>query len=158
MKTTSWIKQQGISLLEVMLSLSIIAIILVMATRYFFTASESQRINQAKAQVTAILAASTTYGHNKGGFAAVSTKSLVDDGYLDKNNPSIDAAGVFSNPWHNPITVTAAAGNLNASIDTDVDTQAACDGLKASFPGGTCTAGAAGSAIKFALNVQQSNA
>ena len=34
-------KQLGISLLEVMLSLSIIAIILVMATKYFFVANRS---------------------------------------------------------------------------------------------------------------------
>lgn len=152
-------KQRGISLLEVMLSLSIIAIILVMATRYFFTAAESQRVNQAKAEVTSVLAAATTYGHNKGNFGSISTSQLVTDGYLDKNNPSISndsGTYTFNNPWHQAIAVAPLSGNNNAALTTIVDSQAACDGLKASFPGATCATATGSSAITFTLNVQQS--
>lgn len=153
-------KQRGISLLEVMLSLSIIAIILVMATRYFFTASESQRVNQAKAQVTAVLAAATTYGHNqKTGFTSITTSGLVTDGYLNQNNPSISESSgtyTFNNPWHNAITFADATSG-NASLQTKVDTKAACEGLASSFPGATCTAAASGDGYDFKLNVQQSN-
>ena len=48
---TTGYKQAGISLLEVMLSLSIIAVILVMATRYYFLASNAQRVNQDRKSV-----------------------------------------------------------------------------------------------------------
>ena len=49
--------QRAISLLEVLLSLSIIAIILVMATRYFFVASNNDKINILRQQIGSLVAA-----------------------------------------------------------------------------------------------------
>ena len=58
--------QRGISLLEVMLSLSIIAIILVMATRYFRTANQSQQITNAVSMISGIVTAETQYAASNG--------------------------------------------------------------------------------------------
>jgi type II secretory pathway pseudopilin PulG len=46
--------EKGIGLLELMLALAIIAILIVMATRYFSKASDNQKINLALQEVTEI--------------------------------------------------------------------------------------------------------
>lgn len=48
-------KQRGIGLLELMLALSIISILIVMATRYFSTVTLSQKINTAHMQLIDIM-------------------------------------------------------------------------------------------------------
>jgi type II secretory pathway pseudopilin PulG len=53
----SWLKQRGISLLEVMLSISVIALILVMATRFFYVANNNNKVNTAISQVAGLEAA-----------------------------------------------------------------------------------------------------
>src|SRR3990167_733649 len=53
--------QRAISLLEVLLSLSIIAIILVMATRYFFVASHNDKVNTTFGQIGGLIAAVHNY-------------------------------------------------------------------------------------------------
>ena len=52
-------KQRGISLLEVLLSLSVIAIILVMATRYYRSAQQSQQVSNAVSMISGIVTAET---------------------------------------------------------------------------------------------------
>ncbi len=133
--------QRGISLLEVMLSLSIIAIILVMATRYFFTASDSQRINQAKAEVATVLSAVSTYGHNHGNnFETLTSMGvLISDGYLNSNLANVHGTApsqTFSDAYGGNITVLGTANN--ATITIALPTTAACAGLMAGYSTGAC--------------------
>jgi type II secretory pathway pseudopilin PulG len=51
---THRVKEKGIGLLELMLALAIIAILIVMATRYFSKASENQKINLTLQELTEI--------------------------------------------------------------------------------------------------------
>jgi prepilin-type N-terminal cleavage/methylation domain-containing protein len=56
------LKQAGISLLEVLLSLAIISIILVMAMQYFTTAGNNQKLNMVRTFIGADMAAIQGYG------------------------------------------------------------------------------------------------
>ena len=49
-------REQGIGLLELMLSLAVIAILLVMATRFFGVTHRAQAVNHATKEVTVVLA------------------------------------------------------------------------------------------------------
>lgn len=93
-------KQRGISLLEVLLSLSVIAIVLVMATRYYRNAQQSQQIANALSMLSGIVTAETQY-------AAANNNTYVDlatlrtAGYLPAN--------FIHDPWGNTIQYAAAS-------------------------------------------------
>src|SRR3990167_10875228 len=55
------LREQWLSLLEVLLSLSIIAIILIMARRYFFVASHNDKVNITVSQIGGLIAAVHNY-------------------------------------------------------------------------------------------------
>ena len=127
--------QRGISLLEVMLSLSIIAVIFVMATRYYSTANESNDINTLREQVGSIVAAAMQYrSANNDSFQNVSMSVLTTNGYL----PSTAA----TTPWAGAVTVTAgtAGGVANAMATIEIKNlpdNHVCAALCASYPTGT---------------------
>ncbi|MCK4608766.1 MAG: prepilin-type N-terminal cleavage/methylation domain-containing protein [Gammaproteobacteria bacterium] len=93
-------KQTGIGLMELMLSLAIIAILLVMATVYFKSANTSSQVSDAVSKIQAIqsagnswLAAYGSYDGLCGGEGGCSFDPLVDNGYLPEsfrssNNPT----------------------------------------------------------------------
>ncbi len=56
-KFAGQLRQAGISLLEVLLSLAIISIILVMAMQYFTTAGNNQKLNMVRTFIGADMAA-----------------------------------------------------------------------------------------------------
>ena len=135
-------KQAGISLLEVMLSLSIIAIILVMATRYYFLASNAQRVNQTRQQIATIIAgvqlwkesSSATYA----GLGANGIQTLIDAGDLVKTADYDSSTGNLFNPWARPVTLTATSSGQSATIATTVGNMSQCNDLKSSYPTGVC--------------------
>jgi hypothetical protein len=53
---------RGIGLLEIMLSLAIIALIIVMAARYFSVAQQQQKITQTMTMITTLIQEGRTYG------------------------------------------------------------------------------------------------
>ena len=109
MKTMSrWVKQIGISLLEVLLSLAIIAIILVMAMQYFSTASDNQKLNMVRAFLGADSAAIQSYGINNNGYTDLSWDTLVDKGYLSASIKNLDCTGescMQKTPWGGDVTI-----------------------------------------------------
>ncbi len=103
-------KQRGISLLEVLLSLSVIAIILVMATRYYRSAQQSQQVSNAVSMISGIVTAETQYkAANNNTFVDLAT--LVTKGYLPPN--------FGTDPWGGTLSVTEAGGEYTiASTST----------------------------------------
>ena len=106
-------RQLGIGLLELMLSLAIIAILLIMATRYYQSASDANKRNQAVDMFSATNAAVENYKIDNPGDvknlagSGVGMKMLIDAGYLP---PSYGSQGKTANPWGGPIDVDASIG------------------------------------------------
>jgi Tfp pilus assembly protein PilE len=96
----------GIGLLELMLALAIIAILLVMATRYFETTRGAQQINQALQMLQTTMTASdnwyTTYkSYRDTPKGDVDITKLADLGLVPK-----DFTTDTINPWGGKISVT----------------------------------------------------
>ncbi len=95
-------KQQGISVLEVMLSLGIIAIILVMATRYYRSASISTQVSNGLSVLHCIVAAETNYGLANSNSYTTDISALIAGNYLPKN--------LSQDPWGGTISLAALPG------------------------------------------------
>ncbi len=135
------ITQLGISLLEVLLSLSIIAIILVMATRYFFVATNNNKINTAIGQVGGIVAAAHNWKGIRASFTGISVQELYNSGQLE-NFPGIDNSSTTSisvnDLWGDPYAITATTGN-KVTISITLPTTGNCEALSNAYTGATCS-------------------
>ncbi len=103
--------QQGIGLLELMLSLAIIALLLVMATRYYSSAHGSQQLNAAVEAYHAIYAAAETYEANDPAGSPV-LSDLVSTNLLPQ---VFGNSGKLANPWGGTITLTVSAASGGAA-------------------------------------------
>lgn len=119
-------KPSGIGLLELMLSLAIIAILLIMATRYYQSTSQSQKVNQAAGDIQAILAAAANYNAgNPGGVFTIS--KLISSGYLPS---SMGSSAANANPWGGAYTAVNTAGNpTQVTITLTLIPTTACNAL-----------------------------
>src|SRR5690348_16511372 len=112
MKTGVKIKQLGIGLLELMLSLAIIAILLVMAIRYYQSASNAQSINSAIDMINAVKSGVKNYmTSNIGSVEVPSVSKLAGSGYL----PQTYKESATANPWGGVIGTTSAGSTGSCS-------------------------------------------
>ncbi len=109
-------KTRGIGLLELMLSLAIIAILLVMAIRYYQSASNSQKVTQALDMFNAVKSGAknyftTTHSVN------VSMSSLVSGGYLPSSylDKGSTTSSAHVSPWGTAFTITGSGGGTGGS-------------------------------------------
>lgn len=131
----SYQRMRGISLLEVLLSLSIIAIILVMATRYYFVASHNDKVNTTVTQVGGLIAAI----HNYKGIDATyeygtDMSTLAHAGQLS-NFPGYDGKSSLSTLWGGAITLSTTA--TIATLKVELPDEATCLTLLRAFPSDT---------------------
>ena len=121
----------GISLLEVMLSLSIIAAVLMMATRYYQVTQFSESVNEATNLVNQVNAAAGRYQSIAGSYVNMDfTTDLVGRGYI----PCQGTPCVVTNPWGGTVTTGVLNNGQNFSVTlTDVP-QKACNNLAGKFP------------------------
>lgn len=96
---------KGISLLEVMLSLAIIAIILVLASRYFILAQNNTNMTQALNEIQNINAAAQNWRLSHGDFSGISMQGLIDRNLLP--------ATAENNPWGGKTDVTPSSANAS---------------------------------------------
>ncbi len=121
-KFSRQLKQAGISLLEVLLSLAIIAIILVMAMQYFTTASNTQKLNMVRTFIGADMAAIQGYGINNNGFGTLDWPELVMKGYLSRDTKSLDCSSSDSSscgqktPWGEDVDINVNGTTVTLSI------------------------------------------
>ena len=145
------LKQAGISLLEVLLSLAIISIILVMAMQYFTTAGNNQKLNMVRTFIGADMAAIQGYGINNNGYTGIGWTALVSNGYLSQDTKSLncDSNGTACNqvtPWGDDVTLNApAAGDTLVTLTIPLPSDALCQNLVQSYGAQTvsCDAGTA---------------
>lgn len=128
-------KQFGIGLLELMLSLAIIAILLVMATRYYSATTKTQRIDDTIQLIGELETAINTAITNDGlAYADVTVKKLTDGGYLSKGRTSGTGDTIaVKNPWSGTVTITGASTGVTAAF-ANVPSQQCID-LKKKFFG-----------------------
>lgn len=111
-------RERGIGLLELMLSLSIIAILLVMATRYFMAANESQKINNAISQINGIAGGAANYDLVNPGYANMTIANLIAGRYIPSSLGG-SGGGVGANPWGGDIQIALNAPGFSVTL-TDV--------------------------------------
>ncbi|CAM4424080.1 MAG: hypothetical protein LEGION0398_MBIBDBAK_00418 [Legionellaceae bacterium] len=105
------VKQRGIGLLELMLSLAIISILLVMATRYYKSADQGQKISNAISLITGIAGAGAQYLSTHPNENIKNTAVLVDDHFLPDNFRDVKS------PWGTPIKVEGKGGQVTITIE-----------------------------------------
>lgn len=139
--------QKGISLLEVLLSLGIIAIILVMATKYFFIADRNDKINTVRQQIGEVISAIESWKAEHPTYAdtpALSIGTLSDQGFLANSslmvNPGTSNA-TLDNPWGYSISITNVSDS-GVDITTTLPGVNECRSLRNSYPDAeNCTSG-----------------
>lgn len=133
-------KQIGISLLEVLLSLSIIAIIFVMATRYFFVATNNNKVNTSISQVGGLVAALHNWKGIKPAFTGASIQALYDAGQLE-NFPGLNdssTANVSVNDlWGDSFSITSAVEN-KVTISVTLPNKGNCQALANAYISAIC--------------------
>ena len=130
---------QAISLLEVLLSLSIIAIILVMATRYFFVASNSDKINIVRQDVGSLVAAVNSWKNQNPQYTSdLTIANLYNEGFLANSKSFSPDHTVLYDPWGDPISLTPEQG-VGAQISVTVPKGSDCESLLNSYPDGNCS-------------------
>ena len=103
------LKQRGIGLLELMLSLAIISILLVMATRYYKAARQAQQVNDAISLVQAIAGATANWVIGEDGYSSLqSIDTLVNQGYLP--------TGSQRDPWQGKTEVIGAGNTVKVTL------------------------------------------
>lgn len=117
-------KQYGIGLLELMLSLAIIAVLLVMATRYYLTASVSSKINSAINAVGGLDGAIERWQQNHAGdLSTLNLTQCVTNGWIPSN--LVDNGGNLVTPWGGaPIDTTTNKNDVTISITPGTDQEA----------------------------------
>lgn len=113
-------KIKAIGLLELMLSLAIIAVLLIMATRYYSSASSSQKIQAGVDQVNAVKSAMQNYANAgmNSEYTSATIGSLVQAGYLPSNFLSSASASTAISPWGGVVKLTPSTTYFEVSMDT----------------------------------------
>lgn len=164
-KVSSQLKQRGIGLLELMLSLSIIAILLVMATRYFVMANESQKINNALSIVNGFAGAAAQYAVTTHTYSGMTIKNLIEGNYLPASfGGDSTQTGVGANPWGGNLTLNVPSSNSFTLTLTSIpmgttQSPTTCTKLEAAINSANpnlvttgCTAGGATSSLTVTYN------
>lgn len=138
MQLKKFSKQRGISLLEVMLSLAIIAIILVMATRYFFVANQNSKVNAAQVEISSVIQGIEHWKLQNADFSTLTLSSLFAGRFIPKT-AYVNADEELFNPWAAQITLDTTTDTSNPAIKTTFPSSAICNAIKARFPGSTCS-------------------
>lgn len=130
---------RAISLLEVLLSLSIIAIILVMATRYFFVASNNDKVNILRQQIGSLVAAVNSWKNQNPQYTSdLTIAELSNEGFLANSRSLSNDKSTLYDPWGDAITLTSVEGQ-GAQITVNMPKASDCDALQNSYPDGTCS-------------------
>ena len=123
-------KQRGIGLLELMLSLAIIAVLLVMATRYYKTAHTGQQVNDAVGMIEAIRGASAQWEAGRPTYTGIDMAKLDQYGLIPKDVAGNSSpAGSGTNPWGGDVSVRAASGGAQIDISLTNVPKDACHNL-----------------------------
>lgn len=104
-------RQTGFGLLELMLSMVIVALLLIMATRYYQSARSNARINQGVSLVASIVNAANNMAIGTGNYKTVNATAVVP--YLPSNAQGSDQKSIVD-PWGGAVTVAPSTDSGTA--------------------------------------------
>jgi type II secretory pathway pseudopilin PulG len=119
------LKNRGIGLLELMLSLSIIAVLLIMATRYYSSSSQAKKIADVNDQIGIIQNAGNrwllTHADYSAGTnlitATTNFKDFVDRNYLPSTYyDTVAKTSIIKHPWGGDITVLFTSPTMSITL------------------------------------------
>lgn len=139
MSITNRHNQQGIGLLELMLSLAIISVLLVMATRYYKSADQGQKISNSISLINGIAGAGAQYLNANPDKTFQDLTPLIADHYLPDNFKTIKS------PWGTDIFATGTGGQVTVTFKAVPG--APCRILKSSLSGTEGTTCGGGDAV-----------
>ncbi len=143
-------KERGIGLLELMLALAIIAILLVMATRYFLVTSRSEQVNRMTSQIKSVDAAASKWKSGKSDYTGMTMQDLINMGLIATGDLNAGQTLLLT-PWGTTGNVSVVEGNLQYTITyanlpswacssleqvfTNTDVTVACNGTTFTYTG-----------------------
>lgn len=116
-------KQQGNSLLEILLVITVSSVLIMLAVRYFTVVDLNMRVARAISQIDRISRASYEWLEydRKPDFSEISSAALVNSGLVQPKD--------FKNPWGGAIQVSMGSDNNHVRIQLDRLSQYACQDL-----------------------------
>lgn len=119
----------GIGILELMLALSIIAVLIVLATRYYNTTRTQQQISQAVADIQAIVGAANSFiiGRPETGFTGIDLDDLYDAGLLPEN--IAQTSPNFLSAFQTDISITGIDDGTAVRVEFETGT-VECESIK----------------------------
>lgn len=96
--------QTGFGLLELMLSMVIVALLLIMATRYYQSARSNARINEGVSLISSVINAANNIAIGTGDYSGVNNTAIA--AYLPSNAQS---GGNLVDPWGGNLTVDGSS-------------------------------------------------
>lgn len=120
--------KQGLSLVELMLVLAVVAAVILLSMRYFGIAQREALLTRSIAQVSEVVDASYAWlrGHNN--FDSITIQKLSDAGYLTPNWKD----GKDINPWGGDVSISSANSGADLLVTvTEIPTvYKTCDSIK----------------------------
>ncbi len=100
-------RKKGFGLLELMLSMVVVALLLIMATRYYQSARTSARVNAAINMIQASLTAADNIGNAQGGYTVAINAAALKP-FLPNNS--------LQTPWGTTLVVSTAGAASASSV------------------------------------------
>ncbi|QLH41695.1 MAG: type II secretion system protein [Coxiellaceae bacterium] len=137
--------KSGIGLLELMFSLAIIAVLLILASRYYQTARTGQQVNEAANMINNVYTAANDWIQNHDSFQPTEScepeNNMICD-FVGNGTVPADFSGATSNPWGGNIAaIGSGATQLKVTMSNVPVT--ACQNLIAKFVGKVSTVSSA---------------
>lgn len=104
-------REEGFGLLELMLSMVVVALLLIMATRYYQSARTSARVNSAINMTQAALTAADNISNAEGGYTSAVTGDAIKP-FLPNNS--------LQTPWGTQMTVTPAGSGSSSTVTFNI--------------------------------------
>jgi type II secretory pathway pseudopilin PulG len=149
LKATGFVFVRGISLIEMIFVVAIISVILVTATRYFYTALNNQRINHTVSEIASLVSALQAWDPGNSDFSGLGNQgilNLYNAGFMAKTTDLVVTLGdsngsqstaTLNNAWGSPINVSGVT--KKATISTTLNTAAQCQSIANNFSGSSCS-------------------
>jgi len=121
-------KQRGLTLIELFLALAVIAIIWVVATRYYQVVSNSSKVNEAVQMIQSLRSAGNHYAAGRSNYDGLTIAELNNTNLLPRDlEGSGTTPGEQVNPWGGNIGISGSGGQMQITL-SDVP-QADCQNI-----------------------------